>query len=107
MPEFRYDELAELFTGKVHLPPVAAGAAPRDAARAGGMRSGRRKPMTYRRFATGAEAIRFAVEELPAEGLAATVLEMDGERFDSEAIRNLYDGPAYPLPRRARPRKTA
>jgi hypothetical protein len=106
MAEFRYNELAELFTGKVHLPPRAADASPKDAARAN-MRSAQRKAMTYRRFATGAEAIRFAIEVLPAEGLAASVLEIDGDRFDPEAIRSLYDGPAYPLPRRRRPQNTA
>lgn len=103
MANFRYHELAELFTGKVHMPSGAAGAAPTNAARAGA-RSAHRKAMTYRRFATSAEAIRFAIEELPAEGLAATVLEMDGDRFDSEAIRGLYDAPEYPLRRRPRPR---
>ena len=102
MTGFRYGEMAELFTGKVHLPP--GDSAPDGH---GAVRSAHRKPMTYRRFATSAEAIRFAIEHLPAEGLAATVLEMDGDRFDSAAIRKLYDAPEYPLPRRAAPQHSS
>jgi hypothetical protein len=53
----------------------------------------------YRRFALAAEAIRFAIEELGREHLAGVYLEVDEERFDSTAIRLLYDSTDYPLAR--------
>jgi hypothetical protein len=63
-------------------------------------RSGR-SPFGYKRFDRAADAIRFAVEELPPELLHGAHLEVDEVRFDGPAIRRLYDSPAYPLPRRA------
>jgi hypothetical protein len=59
----------------------------------------RRLPVTYRRFATAAEAIRFAIEEIPAPLLVGAVMEVSEERFDHRAIRELYDGAGYPLVR--------
>ena len=59
----------------------------------------RRPPITYRRFASAAEAIRFAVEEVPAALLPGVVLEVDGNRFDHAAIHELYANAAYPLAR--------
>jgi hypothetical protein len=58
-----------------------------------------RRPMTYRRFASGAEAIRFAIEELPPGLLAGTILQVGEERFDQSGIRSLYDSSDYPLTR--------
>lgn len=59
------------------------------------------RPVTYRRFASGAEAIRYAIEELPPEVLYGTVLEVDEERFGAAQIRELYESKAYPLARSA------
>ena len=64
-------------------------------------RKSRRQAIRYRRFARAAEAIQFAIEELPADLLVGTYLEIDEARFDSRAIRRLYDSGEYPLARRA------
>ena len=59
-----------------------------------------RQPVGYRRFAEAADAIRFAIEELPSELLLGTVLEVDGERYGSAEIHRLYDSFDFPLLRR-------
>jgi hypothetical protein len=53
----------------------------------------------YMRFAAAADAIRYAVEEIPANSFQKTFLEVNEERFDSKGIRRLYDSAEYPLPR--------
>ncbi len=58
-----------------------------------------RRPMSYRRFDTAAEAVRFAIEELPAALLLGAFLEVAEVRFGGDDIRRLYDSPDYPLPR--------
>jgi len=60
----------------------------------------KRAAFGYRRFARAAEAIRFAIEQLPSEALAGAYLEVREQRFDRHGIRQLYDSDAYPLPRR-------
>ena len=79
MNTFDYDAEAELFPSKSRTP--------------------RRKPVGYKRFTRAADAIRFAIEDLPAESLAGAWLEVGEERFDALDIRRLYDHGAYPLDR--------
>jgi hypothetical protein len=58
-----------------------------------------RRPMSYHRFSTAAEAIRFAIELLPPEQLFGTTLETNEQRFDAEGIRSLYARQDFPLTR--------
>jgi len=44
-------------------------------------RSGARQPLSYRRLATAAEAIRFAVEELPGVRTLGAWMQVGEERF--------------------------
>ena len=59
----------------------------------------RRAPTGYRRFATAAEAIRFAVEEFPAVRTLRAWMQVGDERFGSDEICRLYEGSDYPLER--------
>jgi hypothetical protein len=81
MSSFDYEAEAELFSGRA--------------------RASRRQPIGYKRFGRAAEAIRFAIEDLPADSLAAASLEVGDDRFDAHEIRRLYEDAAYPLTRRA------
>ena len=53
----------------------------------------------YRRFPNAAEAVRYAVEEMPAAWLIGTFLDIDGTRYEGRAIRALYEAEGYPLER--------
>ena len=75
MSNFDYNAPAELFPAKV------------------------RRRIHYRRFDTAAEAIRFAIEELPTPLLAGANMQVEDERFAGEEIRELYESTAYPLAR--------
>lgn len=59
-----------------------------------------RGPVSYKRFATAAEAIRFAIEDMPPPALLGAYLEVDEERFGLHEIQYLYENAAYPLKRR-------
>ncbi len=78
---FDYDKPAELFMAK--------------------RRGGAKQPLGYRRFATAAEAIRFAIEEFPAVRTLGAWMQVGDDRFDSDGIQRLYDSTDYPLQRRA------
>ncbi|MFZ0424175.1 MAG: hypothetical protein WAL80_14960 [Xanthobacteraceae bacterium] len=81
MAEFNYNAAAELFPTRRRLP--------------------RRQPFGYKRFAQAAQAIRFAIEDLPPECLAGAFLEVDEKRYGSDEIRRLYESAEYPLTRRS------
>jgi Arc/MetJ-type ribon-helix-helix transcriptional regulator len=78
---FDYSTAAELFAARSRRPT--------------------RQTIEYRRFASAADAIRYAIEELRPAFLAGAYLEVDEERFDRFEIRRLYDSADYPLARRA------
>jgi hypothetical protein len=59
-----------------------------------------RQPLSYKRFASAAEAIRFAIEDLPAQSLVGTYLEVGETRLPSAEIRRLYASTHYPFARR-------
>jgi hypothetical protein len=76
---FDYDAVAELFPAR--------------------SRKFSRKLAAYRRFERAADAIRFAVEELPPELLLGAYLEVEEKRFSGNEIRRLYASAEYPLAR--------
>jgi hypothetical protein len=81
MKEFDYSASAELFSSAMLS------------------HRGKPKAIAYRRFSTAAEALRYAIEELPAPLLNGTIIEIGEERYDATQIRALYENPAYPLAR--------
>jgi hypothetical protein len=60
-----------------------------------------RGPVAYKRFGNAAEAVRYAIEVLPASGLLGATLEVDEVRYGHLEIRALYDDAGYPLTRKA------
>jgi hypothetical protein len=54
----------------------------------------------YRRFDKAADAIRFAVEDLPEPLLLGATIQIGDERFGHQQIRALYDSAAFPLKRK-------
>jgi hypothetical protein len=55
----------------------------------------------YRRFDRAADAIRFAVEELPEPLLLGAYIEIDEERLGHKDIRALYESDRFPLKKAA------
>jgi hypothetical protein len=55
------------------------------------------RKVRYRRFETAADAIRFAIEELPEPLLLGTCIEIDEQRLNHQEIQALYASEQYPL----------
>ena len=51
----------------------------------------------YRRFNKAAEAIQFAMEQLPPPLLLGATIVMDDARLSHNEIRALYESEEYPL----------
>ena len=56
--------------------------------------------LRYKRFDSVAEALRYAIEDMPPSMLRGTVLEVEETRYNGQQMRTLYEADAYPLPRR-------
>jgi hypothetical protein len=56
------------------------------------------KRLVYKRFASAAAAVQFAIER--GEGYSTVTLETDDERYEKADIRRLYDADGYPLARK-------
>lgn len=59
------------------------------------------KKVSYRRFETAADAIRFAVEELPELLLLGACIEINEQRLNYKDIQALYASDQYPLEKRS------
>lgn len=59
----------------------------------------RRRAISYRRFTSAAEAIRFAVEDFPAVRTLGAWMQVGDRRYNSDEICTLYESAAYPFPK--------
>ena len=59
-------------------------------------KGGTRQPLGYRRFSNAAEAIRFAVEDLPSVRTLGAWMQIGDERFDVDDIQRLYESSDFP-----------
>ena len=57
--------------------------------------------LKYRRFNRAAEAIQFAIEELPEPLLLGAYIEVNETRLGHREIRALYESEQYPLKKKA------
>ncbi len=90
MPSFDYATEAELFDFSTQAELFSTKG-----------RNSRRQPLGYKRFARAADAIRYAIEDLPPLLLVGICLEVDEIRYPSKEIRRLYESAGYPHSRRA------
>jgi hypothetical protein len=74
--KFDYNAPAELYPGRNRKSP---------------------KKISYRRFETAADAIRFAIEELPEPLLLGACIEIDEKRLNHQDIQALYASEQFPL----------
>jgi hypothetical protein len=65
-------------------------------------KGGSRAPLGYRRFATAAEAIGFAVEDFPDMRTLGAWMQVGDDRFNVDEIQRLYESSDYPRRRRKR-----
>ncbi len=65
-------------------------------------KAGPRQRLGYRRFATAADTIRFAIEDFPAIRALGAWMQVGDDRFNSDDICRLYESHEYPLLRRPR-----
>lgn len=78
MTIFDYSAFAELYPGRSNARPNAR---------------------RYHRFETAAEALRFAMEEMPNVLLRGSMLEVNDQRFPAAQMSALYNDERYPLVR--------
>ncbi|QQR36947.1 hypothetical protein JI749_04790 [Devosia oryziradicis] len=64
-----------------------------------GRQHGSARGSRYQRFPSLAEAIQYAVEELPVRLQASSLIEVDEVRYGGDQIRSLYFSEDYPLRR--------
>jgi hypothetical protein len=62
-------------------------------------RGATKRPITFYRFKSAAEAIQFVMEKLPPEMLMGTTMEIGEERFIGNDIKKLYHSASFPLSR--------
>ena len=63
-------------------------------------KGGVRQPLGYRRFPNAAEAIRFAIEDLPSVRTLGAWMQIGDDRFDVDDIQRLYESADFPKKRK-------